>query len=235
MLTVRKSGPPTAAVGDTILFTIIVENRGPTAATNVKVLDNYDLALKPTRASDGWQLAGNDIFWNIPQLLPNQIYERKVECQCQSPATRACNRVTVTSQEAARADAEACLEISGRRDVLAVVVADRRDPVIVGDEANYDIRVTNNAPVADRNVTVIVTLPNEVTPAAGSRGPTQFALNNRTLRFAPVAEIRPGETLTFEIRSIARQAGNAALRVEVTSDAAQSAIVATETTNIFAQ
>jgi uncharacterized repeat protein (TIGR01451 family) len=237
VLTVRKSGPARAAVGEIVLFTIVVENRGPVAATNVRVLDTFDLALKPTRGSPGWQLAGNNIYWDVPQLLPNQVYERKVECQCQSPAARACNGVTVTSQEGVRADGEACLEITGRRDVLEVTVTDRRNPVNVGDEIWYDVLVKNNAPVADRNVTVVVTLPNEVTPVAGSTGPTQFvpSANIRVLRFAPVAEIRPGETLTYQIRSIAGQAGNAVLRVEVTSDAVQTPVVAGDTTNIFAQ
>jgi uncharacterized repeat protein (TIGR01451 family) len=193
------------------------------------------LALKPTKASPGWKLAGNDIYWDLPQLAPNQALEYKVECLCQSPAVRACNRATVTSQEGVRADAEACLEISGRRDVISVTVSDNRDPVSVGDEIAYTVRVTNNAPVSDGEVIVAVTLPNEATPAAGSQGPTAFALNNRTLRFAPVAEIRPGETVTYTIRSIARQAGAAAVRVEVTSNAAQTPIVATETTNVFAQ
>jgi uncharacterized repeat protein (TIGR01451 family) len=234
-LTIRKTGPAQAGVGDTIVFSIIVENRGPVPVTNVKVLDNYDLALKPTRASDGWQLAGNDIYWNLPQLLPNQVYERKVECLCQSPAARACNRATVTTQENVRADAEACVEISGRRDVLSVTVADQRDPVVINDEITYTVRVTNNAPVSDREVTVAVTLPNEVIPIAGHNGPTQAGVNNRTVRFAPVAEIRAGETLTFVVRAKAQQAATATVRVDVTSNAAQSPVVATETTNIFAQ
>lgn len=235
VLKVTKTGPTKGAVGDTIQFSIVVENRGAVPATNVRVLDNYDLALKPTKASPGWKLAGNDIYWDLPQLAPNQALEYKVECLCQSPAVRACNRATVTSQEGVRADAEACLEISGRRDVISVTVSDNRDPVSVGDEIAYTVRVTNNAPVSDGEVIVAVTLPNEATPAAGSQGPTAFALNNRTLRFAPVAEIRPGETVTYTIRSIARQAGAAAVRVEVTSNAAQTPIVATETTNVFAQ
>ena len=172
-LTIRKTGPARAAVGDTIVFTIVVENRGAVPVTNVKVLDNYDLALKPTQASDGWQLAGNDIYWNLPQLLPNQTYERKVECLCQSPAARACNRATVTTQENVRADAEACVEITGRRDFLSVTVT---EPTRSGRRQRRDRLhrpVTNNSPVADREVIVAVTLPNEVIPAAGHNGPTQ--------------------------------------------------------------
>src|SRR5262249_3757398 len=154
--------------GDTVVFEIKVVNVGATPVTNVRVLDNYDLALKPTRASEGWQVAGNDIFWNIPELLPRQEYSRKVECLCQSPAARACNRATVTTQENVRADAETCLEIAGRRDVLSVVVSQQRSNVVVNDELIYTIRVTNTAPVSDREITVTVTLPNEAIPLAGS-------------------------------------------------------------------
>jgi uncharacterized repeat protein (TIGR01451 family) len=235
VLVVQKTGPARAGVGDLITFTITVENRGTVAATNLKVVDNYDLALKPTRASDGWQLAGNDIFWTLPQLLPGQIYERKVECQCQSPATQACNRITATCQEGTRQDAQTCLEITGQRQALSVNILERRDPVSIGTEVQYDVRVTNGGAVADREVMVVVTLPNEMTPAAGSTGPTAFVLDGRTLKFAPLAEIRPGESVTYQIRAVPRQAGSALLRADVTSSGSPTPISASETTNVIAQ
>lgn len=235
-ITVRKTGPVRAAVGDKILFTIVVENRGTTTANNVKVLDNYDLALSPLQASEGWQRAGNDIYWVLPQLAPNYSYKREVECLCQQPGQQVCNRVTVTTQEGVRQDAQACLEITGQRPALTVSIFEPRDPVGMGEEIAYDIRVTNNTPVPDREVVVMATIPNETTPAAGSTGPTQFALNGRVLRFAPLAEIRPGETVTYQIRTTARQAIDAAqFRVEVTSTASPNAVVATETTRIVGQ
>lgn len=232
-IVVRKSGPTRAAVGETILFTILVENHGTTPATNVKVLDNYDSQfLNALKASDGWQRAGNDIYWILPQLPPNSVYKREVQVICTAPGANVCNRVTVTTQEGVRQDAQACLEITGQRAPLAVSIFEPRDPINVNGEAAYDIRVTNNAPVADTDILVIVTLPDQMTPSP-STGPTQYALNNRTMRFAPVAGLRAGDTLTFQIRATARQPIDAAqLRVDVTSTASPQPVTATETTRI---
>lgn len=232
-LVVRKSGPTRAAVGEKVLFTILVENRGNVPATNVKVLDNYDAQfLNALQASDGWQRAGNDIFWTLPTLPPNYSYKREVEAVCIAAGQNVCNRVTVTTQEGTRQDAQACLEITGTRAPLSVSIFEPRDPVSNGQEAAYDVRVTNNSPVSDREVLVVVTLPEQMTPAP-STGQTQYALNGRTMRFAPVAELRAGETLTYQIRGTARQPIDAAqFRVDVTSAASPQPITATETTRI---
>ena len=234
VLVVRKSGPQRANTGDTVLFTIEVENRGPGAVTNLRVLDQYDLAMRPTRASDGWQAAGNDLYWTLPVLQPGQKYVRQVECLCQTPAARACNRAIVTTQEGVRQDAEACLEIAGRTNTLAIDLVDTRDPVAVGNEGTYEVRVTNNSPAPDRQIVVTVTLPNEMTPAGG-QGPTPFALTGRTYQFNPIVEMRPGETLVFQVRGIARQVGTAVARATAVSQSAPTAVAATAQTNIVAQ
>jgi uncharacterized repeat protein (TIGR01451 family) len=236
VLAVTKSGPPRANVGELVTFTITIVNRGTVPATNLRVLDNYDIqALKPTAASDGWAMAGNDVFWTLPQLLPGQSYERKVQLQCLAPITQACNRVSVTCQEGVRQDAQSCLEIVGQRQPLAVTVKDRSDPAAVGTELIYDVRVTNNAPVSDTNVAVTVTLPNEMTPAAGIAGPggSQPTVDGRAVRFPPVAEIRPGETLAYQIRAVPRQAGQTVVRADVTSTGSPTPLTTSETTNVI--
>ena len=52
-LVVRKTGPARASVGETAKFTIEIINQGPGAATNLKIVDHYDLSLDPTDASPG--------------------------------------------------------------------------------------------------------------------------------------------------------------------------------------
>jgi hypothetical protein len=61
--------------------------------------------------------------------------------------------------------------------------------------------------VSERNVAVTVELPTQMTPGNGHGGPTQFSVENRTIRFAPIAELRPGETQTFRVMGIARERG----------------------------
>jgi uncharacterized repeat protein (TIGR01451 family) len=111
-LVIRKTGPATGPVGGKALFTIEVENQGG-PATNLRVTDKYDIALRPSRATDGWKAIGNDLYWTVPSLAPGAKLRFMVECDLLQPAARACNRGYVTCQEGVNAEAEACLQITG--------------------------------------------------------------------------------------------------------------------------
>ena len=234
VLLIRKTAAKTqAGVGDTVLFNIEIENRGQVAATNVRLADNYDISLTPTQATNGWQAAGNDLFWTLPSLAPGQVLGYQIECRCQAPAARACNRATLTCREGVRADTEACLAITGQQNTLTIDVRDLTDPAPVGNEVIYEVTVRNLANVSDRNVAVTVALPTQMTPGSGHTGPTQFSVDNRTIRFNPLAELRPGEAQTYRVVGIARERGSAVATASAVSQAQQSPILATTSTNVF--
>jgi uncharacterized repeat protein (TIGR01451 family) len=113
VLVVRKTGPTSVPVGGKALFTIEVQNQGG-PATNVRVVDTYDVAIRPSRATDGWKAVGTTLYWEAPTLAPGQTLRWMVECDVLSPASRACNRADVNCAEGVTAKAEACLEITGR-------------------------------------------------------------------------------------------------------------------------
>ena len=100
VLTVTKTGPARQAVGDTIQFNMDVSNTGTVPATNLKVADNYDLSLDPVSATDGHSFAGDDLIWVVDTLPPGKTIRFQVSCTCLSRTAKACNRVTVTCQEA---------------------------------------------------------------------------------------------------------------------------------------
>jgi uncharacterized repeat protein (TIGR01451 family) len=236
-LVVRKTSPVSrAGVGDRVLFNIEIENRGQIAATNLRLVDNYDFpSLRPTQATSGWQPVanGNDLQWTLASLAPGQIIRYQVETLCEAPGARVCNRATLTSAEGARADAEACLEITGRQATLTIDIQDRTDPAPVGNEVAYDITVRNLANVSERNVAVTVELPTQMTPGNGHGGPTQFTVENRTVRFAPIAELRPGESQVFRVMGIARERGSATARATAASQTQQTPVAATTSTSVF--
>ena len=233
-LSVRKTAAKAqAGVGDTVLFTIEIQNTGTVAATGVRLLDNYDIAMRPTQATNGWQPAGNDLVWTVPSIGPGQLYRFQVECQCLAPGQRVCNRAQVTCQEGVRGDAESCLEIVGRQGTLTIDIRDLTDPVQVGNEVVYEVTVRNLANVSDRNVAVAVALPNQMTPGNGHAGPTQFIVDNRTIRFSPIAELRPGEAQTFRVVGIARERGSANAQATAASQLQQQPTTATTSTNLF--
>jgi uncharacterized repeat protein (TIGR01451 family) len=234
-LAVKKNGPTRQSVGDVAQFTMDITNTGSVSANNLKIADNYDLALDPVGATDGHSFAGDDLIWVVDTLPPGKTIRFEVNCRCVSPATNACNRVTVTSQEGARADDDACLEIVGPAAPLTLAVSDLRDPVAMGNETTYEVLVTNPNSVADSNVQVTVTLSPQVTPTTlGSSGPSSYNLQGQTVQFNPVPTLAAGGTLMFRIQARGVQAGSGTLHAQVTSANSPAPVTADQSTTVLA-
>ncbi len=221
-LQIRKTGPNQRLAGEQAEFTIDITNTSTVNATQLKLTDNYDTVLRPVQATDGHAFVGNDLVWVVDQLPPNRTIRFQVVCRCDRAAPRACNRVTVSCAEGARADDEFCLAIQSVVVPLSISLTDSTDPLNVGAVGLYEIRVTNNGTDSDRNVAVGVTFPAELTPLdQGNSGPspnTRFSVQGQTVRFEPIAEIRGKETLIYRVNARAMGAGtNVTIRAEVTS------------------
>ena len=154
-------------------------------------------------------------------------------CTCRTANARACNRVAVSDTQGTLAEDEACLTIHETTGRLTVTVADWRDPVSVGKGLTYEIRMTNNGTSSIRQATLVVTVPAEMTPdRIGSDGPTPATVEKQTVRFAPLPEISPGQTVTYRVRVTARQRGEVSLRVTVSSPDLPKPVTAETTTEV---
>lgn len=244
-ISVRKTGPATRPVGEIASFTITVANNGRVPLTQVRVSDNYDPMLEPDTVTGGYEFVGDDIVWTIPEVQPGASFALEVNCRCLSPSNRACNRVTVTTREGARGESEACVEIrpaaaaggdganSATSGNLTLTIADLRDPVAVGNDVTYEIRVVNNGATADQQAVITVTAPPELTPVSGT-GAARGDIDGQTVRFQPFGEIRAGDTIRYQVRMRANRPGAARVRVQLQTRGSPRPIVAEEATTIVA-
>ena len=228
-LSITKTGPRQQVEGSTAKFDITITNSGQAAATNLTVTDHLDAALQATMATatPAYDGAG-DLYWQVARLDVGKTIRFKLECMCLEPATRACNRVTITTDEGARETAEFCLQITpaaaGVQPAapasagLQATIAEEGDPVAVGKQTTYRITVANIGATAEEQVAVSVTLPDPMTPVAASiKGPTAGKAIGKAVRFAPVPALAPGKALSFTVAARADTAGQGVARVEVTS------------------
>jgi uncharacterized repeat protein (TIGR01451 family) len=121
-------------------------------------------------------------------------------------------------------------------DVLSLNVSDLRDEVPVGGKIVYEVTITNLQEVSDTGVVVVVTVPEGLAPTTGGVGivaPSNPNIAGRIIRFNPVAEIRPGESLIYRIPIRAVQAGQFRSQIRVTSDAQRRPIIRTEDSSVF--
>lgn len=240
---------------------IVLRNTGTQRLSKITVVDRFDPTLEPSMASEGFSVSGNELAWKIEQMNVGETMTLGVHYRCLRESARACNRVSVTTQEAAAAQTETCLSIRPAPPVkppatppkpepsatppvappaaapgeLTMTVADLRDPVAAGKEVTYEIRVTNRGQGPDQQVTLAVTLPTGMQPAPlGTIGPAgNVKTEGQVIRFDPVAELPPGQTLTYRVRVRTQQPGDWRLRAELTSRAASRPIVVEESTQVF--
>jgi len=233
-LSVTKTGPARQEVGQQVSFAIVVANVGQTPATNVKVVDHYDPAFRPLKSTAGstWNEQTDELTWVVDRLAAGKSLTFQVLCNCQEPSANSCNQATVTSREGGSAQGEACVEIRAPNG-LAVLVSEDPDPVAVGNQTAYLVRVTNYAKTADEDLAVAVTLPDGLTPLqVGTKGPSKYQVDGQTVRFDPVTEIAPNDTLSFTVVGTAERAGNVSCQVEVSSRKLDKPIVVDETTTV---
>ncbi len=249
-LSVRKSGPAYGVVGGRATFTIEVTNTGQIPLTNVRVVDRPDAALPPTRATPGHRQEDGSLVWTFDRLEPGRTLHVDIECGPQQPTPRTCNRVSVTTSEGARGEAEACLEIRPAEEpspeeppegTLSLTVTDLRGLVAPGKEVTYVIQVSNRGIVPDRQVIVTATVPEGMTPVRLGTGGPQEALalegqdpvfEGRIVRFPAVAEIKPGQTLTYRVRVQTARPGKFTFQAQATSERHRRPLIAEEITEV---
>ena len=114
---------------------------------------------------------------------------------------------------------------------LTIDVIDLADPVPTGGKLTYKIIVSNDGTLAERNATVVVTVPDGMIPIEmGTDGPT---ITGQIVRFDPVAEIGPGEQREFQVEVEALMAGQWVVHAELTSDNLSQPLNGEASTEVF--
>jgi uncharacterized repeat protein (TIGR01451 family) len=260
-ISVEMTGPSSVRAGETAKFAIQVRNTGTQRLTKVTVVNRWDSMLQASQATEGFSAAGNELVWKFEEIPVGEVHILHVEFLCTRESSKAFSRVSVTTQEAATAQAEAFVAIRAAEPrspslpppttpgpaappkpptppaspaELSMTVADLRDPVSTGKEVTYEIRITNRGAGPDQQVALIVTIPDGMQLAAlGATGPSEAKSEGQRIRFEPVAELPAGQTLTYRVRVRTTRAGDVKLRAELTSRALLRALTVEESTQVF--
>jgi uncharacterized repeat protein (TIGR01451 family) len=231
-LTVAVQGPEKRYLERAATYEVSVENPGTAPAHDVQIVTKLPKGMRFVKANNmgEYDAASHAVYWSLAELPKGE--KGTVELTAM-PVETGQQTLQVESH------AQQGLADKTQRDVLVeglsaikFEVRSLQDPVEVGGEANYEIRVVNQGTKAAANVLITADLPAGM-KLVSAEGESQHKADQNHLTFEPIAQLAPKADTVFRIRAQALQAGDQRIVVEVKTDDLQQPIRREESTRVF--
>ncbi len=232
-LQVAISGAKTRYLERQVVYDIGVNNPGTSTAYDVQLVTFLPKGLKYVSADNkgSYDPGRHAVFWSLAELpatesgtvqltaLPIETGEQKL-------------RVEGTANLNLQTEYEHTTTVQGLTE-LAFSVQDVHDPIEVGSETMYEIRIVNNGNKVATNVQIAAELPAELQPISGD-GPTKVTVEGQVVYMAPLAKIAPRDEVVYRIAARGKSAGDHVIAVQLASDEVPTAVVKQESTKVYA-
>ncbi len=228
-LSVIKTGPSRRLVNRAAAYQITVANPGTVALTGVQVVDRIPADITFLSASGGGQHVGGQVQWDLGNIPAGG---RKVV----QMVIRSAKPGELTNVAEVRADhdlraRDAVLTTFENPKTLAIEIEKNVDPVDVGREAIYTIRVLNPTGQGATNLALAIFVPEELR-VIDARGPTQADKRQPKVTFASLPALGAGLETAYTLRVQAANPGAARLKVELTADSLPPGTVISQDENV---
>ena len=231
-LQVKIDGPSRRYLEREATFTVAVANPGTAMAKNVELVAQVPRGLKflSTNNQGHYDQSRRAVIWNLEQLpagemgkaqfkaVPVEMGEFEIRAEARADRNLAANQ-----NHQVRVEGIAALYFG---------VADKVDPVEVGEDTTYVINVENQGSKTATNIRFRAQIPAGMQPIDG-RGATRATVNGQIVDFDPIVKLPPKAKTSFEIVVRGTQAGDQKLRVQMVSDEIQSAVIKEESTRVY--
>jgi len=224
-LKVEHTGSKEQILGRNADYEIVVLNTGDTVLNNVVISDAVP-AETAIVAAPGAILGANRATWTVTELKPGDKITQSVKLTSKVAGTH-CNNVTASVGNL-NDSAKACTVWKGIAAV-ALEVVDNPDPIQVGENTLYTIRVTNQGFADIHNVKLVATFDDKTAPISSDKG----TISGRTVTTSIVPTLASKQVLTGTITVKGVKAGDSRNRVVLTCEELGSAVEETESTTVY--
>lgn len=159
----------TVGVNTPITYTIVINNTSAVTATNVVITDVLPANLTFTSASDGGQLNGSTVTWNVPSFPANssRTFTVNATVQAATPNNTVLTNTAYVNGTSVATDTTTVINSSSSSSSssstpnadLAITKTVSPTPVVRGNTVVYTVTVTNNGPANATSLVVKDTVP----------------------------------------------------------------------------
>jgi uncharacterized repeat protein (TIGR01451 family) len=231
-LEVALEGPKRRFLDRKATHVVVVSNPGTAPAKDVELVAYLPKGMKFVEANNhgSYDARQHAVYWSLEELPAHKTGDVQLVTLPTESGDQTI-RVQGKAQQGLADEKQETIAVEGV-SALSFQISDLADPLEIGGQATYEVRVTNSGSKSATNVQVSALLPAEMTPIDAT-GPTTSKLQNGKIMFEPIARLAPKEEKTFRIRAEATKAGDLRVRVQLTSDDLQQAVTQEESTRVF--
>jgi uncharacterized repeat protein (TIGR01451 family) len=232
ILSLRTSGPKRRYLNREAQFTLELANTGSAPAANVYVTDQLPEGLEFVAASEGGvhDPATRTVSWKVDTVAPAQKHSLWVKVLAKAPGDLV-TRATAQGTRGRELRAEAAMRVEGMAALVCEVV-DLENPIEVGAETTYEIRVFNQGTAPSTGMQVIASLPRGMV-AKSAAGPVPYQVQGQQVIFEPLPKLAPRADSVFRVRVAGLEAGDLRVKVQLTSDQVRVPVIQEEVTHVY--
>ncbi|REK15516.1 MAG: DUF11 domain-containing protein [Planctomycetota bacterium] len=231
-LAVALAGPKRRYLERNATHSISISNPGTASAKDIDLVAVLPRNLKFVECNNGGQFDPNThaVYWSLEELPPQETGTVKLTTL---PLEAGDARLLIkgSSKDGLKDESEEVVSIEG----LAAInfqLSDIKDPIEVGAETSYEIRVTNQGSKAASNVRLAALVPAGMKPLS-AEGPVRHQIEGQYVRFEPLRQLAPKADTVFTIKVKAVQPGDQRVEVQVATDEIREPIAKQESTRVY--
>jgi uncharacterized repeat protein (TIGR01451 family) len=231
-LDLQVVGPALRYLERKAVYAFKVTNPGDAPATNVSITETLPAGFKFVAASDGGRhdFATSSVNWFLGKIDPGQTREVKLEVVAAN-AGEFRHHATATAARGLKVESELTTRVEGLSALLLEVV-DTEDPIEVGNDTSYEVRVTNTGSKTETDIRLTVAVPEKM-QFKGAQGPVRYHEEGKTVIFEPVAKLAPRADAIFRLNVKALSPGDVRFKVQVTSTHLVEPVIEMEATRLY--
>jgi len=229
---VTMSGPKLRYLDRSATYTVVVTNPGDAAANEVHVSAVVPPGFKAGMSSGAgkYDATTRMISWTLGTLNPGEKKELTYKCAATQIGEHK-HVVTAEGSRGLRGQSDLMTKVEGIASLL-MELADVDDPIEVGAETAYEVRVTNHGSAPATNVEVRALVPKAMSIKA-CQGPTEYKIEGQEVVFNVIPKLAPKADAVYRINVKANAVGDVRFRARLASDSLSEPVIGEEGTKVY--
>jgi uncharacterized repeat protein (TIGR01451 family) len=231
-LEISLQGPRLRYLDRQATYAVRLANPGTASARNVELVAFLPKGMKyVTSDSHGqYDSQSHAVYWSLEELPADKQGEVHVTVLPIEPGTQKL-KADGRADLGLRTTSEHEVVVEGIAE-LSFAVTDSADPIEVGSETGYEIRVVNRGSKPDSDVLLVVECPPGITPLRGE-GPVEATVEGQRVVFGTLARLAPGEEAVYRVSARGTQTGDHVTRVQLRSTEIRVPVAKEEITRVY--